>query len=191
MAISDDIHEYLGKRRPDLVRFAALQLRDPALAEDVVQETLMAAMQNCEQFAGRSSIKTWIFAILKRKIIDAMRTRIREVPTSQLGHAGEDDDDFDHLFDQGGFWSTEHRPHRWSEPEDSLEQRQFWTAFELCLDHLPLRSAQVFSMRELLGLKTEEICKELAISTSNCWVILHRARMGLRVCLEETWFAQD
>jgi RNA polymerase sigma-70 factor, ECF subfamily len=188
MAISDDLRHYSGEQRPDLIRFAALQLRDPALAEDVVQETLVAAEQGFEQFAGRSSIKTWVFSILKRKIVDALRTRLREVPVSQMGNS--DDGGLDELFDQRGFWATEHRPHRWTDPEESLEQQQFWQIFELCLDGLPERTARVFSMRELLGLETDEICKELSISTSNCWVILHRARMGLRLCLEERWFAR-
>jgi len=191
MSLSDELHGFFGEQRPDLVRFAALQLRDPSLAEDVVQETLMAALQGIKQFEGRASLKTWVFSILKRKIIDALRAGRREVTASQLTSGNEDERDFDELFNERGFWATEHKPHRWTEPEDSLEQKQFWHIFELCLDHLPTRMAQVFSMRELLGLETEEICKELAITTSNCWVILHRARMGLRLCLEEEWFTQD
>ncbi len=190
MSIDDQIQEFVVTRRPDLVRFAALQLRDPALAEDVVQETLMAAMHGAAEFGSRSSVKTWVYSILKRKIIDTLRTRRREVPISQLGDAGEDDDGVEGLFDQRGFWATEHRPHRWADPEDSLEQQQFWRVFEVCLDRLPERTSRVFMMRELLELDVAEICQELAIATSNCWVILYRARMGLRRCLDETWFAR-
>ena len=190
MSAKDELHLFFQERRGDLLRFALLQLRDPSRAEDVVQETMMAAMQAIENFEGRSSLKTWLFSILKRKIIDAMRSAKREVSTSRLSTGNAEERDFDGLFDERGFWATEHKPHRWTEPEDSLEQKQFWRIFELCLDHLPKRTAQVFSMRELLGLDTDEICKELAISTSNCWVILHRARMGLRLCLEEQWFTQ-
>lgn len=188
MATSDELYSLFRERRSDLVRFATLQLRDSSLAEDVVQETLLAAEQGIGSFAGRSSIKTWVYAILKHKIIDTLRTRHRETPISQVGGASDDTGELDNLFDQRGFWATEHRPHRWSDPEESLQQQQFWRIFELCLDVLPQRTAQVFSMREMLGLDTEEICKELSISTSNCWVILHRARMGLRQCLEEHWF---
>lgn len=191
VSIDDQIQEFAGPRRPDLVRFAALQLRDPAMAEDLVQETLMAAMQGAAEFGNRASVKTWVYSILKRKLIDALRTRRREVPISQLGTADEDDDGgFEGLFDQRGFWATEHRPHRWADPEDSLEQQQFWQVFEVCLDRLPERTSRVFMMRELLGLEVVEICQELAIAASNCWVILHRARMGLRLCLEDTWFAR-
>lgn len=191
MNASDELQVFFAERRADLVRFAALQLRDPSLAEDVVQEALLAAMQGVAQFEGRSSLKTWVFSILKRKIIDAMRGARREVSISQMSAGGDDDRDYDELFNERGFWATEHKPHRWTEPEDSLEQQQFWRIFELCLDHLPVRTAQVFSMRELLGLDTDEICKELAITSSNCWVILHRARMGMRLCLEEQWFTND
>ncbi len=191
MVAPDELYNLFGERRSDLVRFATLQLRDPSLAEDVVQEALLAAEQGIGDFAGRSSVKTWVYSILKRKIIDALRTRHRETPISQLGNSAEDGEELDDLFDQRGFWATEHRPHRWSDPEDALEQQQFWRVFELCLDVLPERTARVFSMRELLGLDTEEICQALSISTSNCWVILHRARMGLRLCLEERWFTED
>jgi RNA polymerase sigma-70 factor (ECF subfamily) len=191
MTDNEELQAFFGERRTDLIRFAALQLRDQSLAEDAVQETLMAAMQAIDRFEGRSSLKTWVFSILKRKIIDAMRSARREIAASQLTGGSEAERDFDELFDERGFWHTERKPQRWTEPEDSLEQQQFWRIFELCLDHLPARTAQVFSMRELLGLDTDEICKELGISTSNCWVILHRARMGLRLCLEEQWFNKE
>lgn len=188
---ADQVHALLREQRPDLIRFAVLQLRDRGLAEDVVQEALMAALEGAPRFAGRSSVKTWVFSILKRKIIDALRSRRREQPFSQLTDAGEDDSRLDRLFDERGFWATEHRPHRWTEPEESLEQQQFWQIFEICLDHLPQRTSRVFMMREFLGLKTGEICQELAITASNCWAILHRARAGLRLCLEENWFTRD
>ncbi|MEJ2396149.1 MAG: sigma-70 family RNA polymerase sigma factor [Candidatus Thiodiazotropha sp.] len=188
MTSSDELQAFFGERRDDLVRFAVLQLRDQAQAEDVVQEALMAAMQGIDKFQGRSSLKTWVFSILKRKIIDAMRAGRREVTATQMTSGDDEEREYNELFNERGFWATEHKPHRWTEPEESLEQQQFWRILELCLDHLPTRTAQVFSMRELLGLDTDEICKELSISTSNCWVILHRARMGLRLCLEEQWF---
>jgi RNA polymerase sigma-70 factor, ECF subfamily len=188
VAIAEQINEFFGERRADLVRFATLQLRDHGLAEDVVQETLLAALQGGGKFSGRSSVKTWVFSILKRKIIDVLRARRREVSSSEAVDAGEAFEGFEELFDKRGHWTTEHRPHRWTDPEDSFEQQQFWRIFELCLDRLPERTSQVFMMRELLGLETDAICQELGITTSNCWVVLHRARMGLRRCLEETWF---
>lgn len=186
--IAEQIQDFFGEHRLDLVRFASIQLRDPAMADDVVQETLIAVLHGHTEFANRSSVKTWVFSILKRKVIDALRVRQREVPISQIGTDDEETDGHNTLFDRRGFWANEHRPHRWADAEDSLEQQQFWRALELCLDHLPERTSRVFMMREFLELDTEEICQELAISPSNCWVILHRARMSLRLCLEETWF---
>lgn len=184
----EELARFFTERRADLVRFASLQLRDPALAEDVVQETFLAAERNAAGFDGRSSLKTWIFVILKNKVLDAMRRRQREVPASQIDGQADGAESAETLFNQRGFWATEHRPHRWADPDDSLEEQEFWRVFELCIDGLPTRPAQVFSMRELLGLATKDICRELSISTSNCWVLLHRARLSLRACLEASWF---
>jgi len=100
-----------------------------------------------------------------------------------------EDAKIDALFEANGHWRKDVRPARWSDPEASLEQQQFWRVFEACLDHLPEKTARVFMMREILGLDTEEICKEAGISTSNCWVVLHRARLALRACLQHGWFA--
>lgn len=188
--VAERVQGFFGEYRPDLVRFASIQLRDPAMAEDVVQETLIAVLQGHTTFANRSSVKTWVFSILKRKVIDALRARQREVPISQLGTGDEETESHDDLFDRRGFWANEHRPHRWADPDDLLEQQQFWRVLELCLDHLPERTSRVFMMREFLDLETDEICRELSITTSNCWVILHRARMSLRLCLEENWFTR-
>ncbi len=184
------IEQLFTDHRPDLVRFAALSLRDEALAEDVVQEAMIAALRGAGGFDQRSSIKTWVYAIIKRKVLDALRARRRETPLSQLREAGEAEDaTMDRLFDANGHWDPAHRPQRWADPDASLEQRQFWLAFEACIDALPERGARVFAMRELLGLETDEICKELEITASNCWVLLHRARLRLRECLEARWFA--
>ena len=193
LTLAERIEAFFREHRTDLVRFATLQLRDRTLAEDVVQDTLLAVHRGQASFGERASLKTWVFSILKRKIIDALRIRQREMPMSQLGSGasssdGAEDESFDTLFDRRGFWATAHRPHRWADPEDTLEQEQFWRVFEACLDYLPERTSRVFMMREFLELETDAICQELAITTANCWVILHRARMGLRLCLEDTWF---
>jgi RNA polymerase sigma-70 factor (ECF subfamily) len=180
----------LEKLRPDLLRFARLQLRDAAAAEDAVQETLLAALTGSQRFESRSSYKTWLIAILRNKIIDIIRGQGREVNASSLAADDEGDDRLaETLFDQRGHWQTAAQPGRWADPDASFEQKQFWAVFEACLDHLPAKTARVFMMRELLGFETDEICKETGISSSNCWVVLHRARLGLRTCLETSWFA--
>ncbi len=185
-----DRQNELNALRPDLLRFARLQLRDAGAAEDAVQETLLAALTGSHRFESRSSYKTWLISILRNKIIDIIRSQGRELAASSLANDEEGDDQVaETLFDRRGHWQAEARPGRWADPEASFEQRQFWAVFEACLDHLPAKTARVFMMREFLGLETDEICKETGMSTSNCWVVLHRARMGLRTCLETRWFA--
>jgi len=165
------------------VRYATLQLRDAAVAEDAVQEALLAALAGESNFAGRSNLRTWLTGILKHKIVDAIRRQSRERPSPELE---SDSSEFDALFDKRGHW--EEAPDPWEQPEGALEQKQFLAALERCLEALPERTAQVFMMREHLGLDTSEICKELRITATHLWVILHRARMALRLCLESNWF---
>ncbi len=186
---ADELALQLSKFRPDLLRFARLQLRDDPLAEDVVQETMIGALAGRRDFAGRAALKTWVFSILKNKIVDAIRSRERSVNLSALsGEEEEFDEAFDRLFKANGHWQRDHRPGDWGDPEETLRQAQFWQVFDACLNHLPESTARVFMMRELLEFEVEEICSELQISSSNCYVILHRARNNLRVCLERSWF---
>lgn len=175
----------LERHRPYLLRFALLQLRDRGAAEDAVQDALLAAIQSAARFAGQSSVRTWLVGILKHKIIDTIRKASRERPpeSEPANDAGEDLDLF--FADDGHFAEI---PETWTSPERSLEERRFFEALERCLHALPKNTASAFTMRELMGLETEEICKELGISTSNCWVMLYRARLSLRACLERTWF---
>ena len=181
---------FLTEMRRDLLRFARLQLRDNALAEDTVQEAIAGALAGGREFAGRSALKTWVFAILRNKIVDAIRERSRSINVSALSVDEEAmDETFDGLFKPNAHWQPESRPADWGDPEAALNQEQFWAVFETCLEHLPANTARVFMMREFLEFDTDEVCAELSISTSNCHVILHRARTGLRRCLEQNWFA--
>lgn len=177
----------MEQHRTYLLRYAMLQLRDPALAEDAVQETLLAAIENRSSFGGKSSLKTWLVSILKHKIIDLLRKRSRESAFTELD-GGEEDGKFDELFDQRAHWQGGHAPSNWGNPDQSLENKKFWEMFEFCAERMSAPVARVFMLREVMGLSTEEICKDLGISTSNCWVMLHRARMSLRLCLETNWF---
>jgi RNA polymerase sigma-70 factor (ECF subfamily) len=174
----------LEQHRPYLLRFALLQLRDRTAAEDAVQDTLLAALQGASRFAGQSSVRTWLVGILKHKIIDGIRKTAREQPLERPD--GDGAEDLDAYFADDGHFAD--APEEWASPERSLEERRFFEALERCLQALPRNTASAFTMREVLGLETEEICKELGISTSNCWVMLYRARMSLRACLERTWF---
>ena len=180
-----DLQNSLQKLRPTLLRFAMLQLRDEAAAEDVVQETLLAALEGKSKFSGRSQLKTWAISILRNKIVDLMRRGSREGPLPLVDDQG--DEDFDALFDGSGHWQE--APGDWGDPSAVLEQRGFYDVLELCMQALPENVARVFTMREVLGFETEEICKELKMSSSNCWVVLYRARMRLRECLQLRWFS--
>jgi RNA polymerase sigma-70 factor (ECF subfamily) len=170
------------------MRFALLQLRDRSAAEDAVQETLLAAIQGAERFAGHSSVRTWLVGILKHKIVDSIRKSARERATG-LGAGETGTEDLDAYFESDGHFIEP--PGEWRSPERALEERRFFDALERCLETLPGSTARAFTMRELLGLDTDEICKELRITPSNCWVMLYRARMNLRACLERTWFLAD
>jgi RNA polymerase sigma-70 factor (ECF subfamily) len=171
--------------------FACLQLRDDQLAEDVVQEAIMAALAGQRNFTGRSAVKTWVFAILRNKIVDAIRQRSRNVNLSTLlPEEAAMDQTFDALFKPNDHWLPGESPADWGDPEAALHQEQFWAVFEACIKHLPAATARVFMMREFLEFDTDEVCSELQITVGNCHVILHRARSGLRRCLESTWFCE-
>jgi RNA polymerase sigma-70 factor (TIGR02943 family) len=169
---------------PPLLRFARVQLRNDAWAEDAVSETLLAALERPQAFLGQSQLKTWLVGILKHKIIDQFRRHAREASVS----SDEDDADVDELlFAADGHWRD--LPQAWGDPEQQLRQREFFAVLEACVQQLPPTQCRVFMMREWLELGTEEICKELAITPTNLWVLLHRARLRLRSCLQERWFA--
>lgn len=182
--------QFIASIRRDMLRFAQLQLRDAALAEDAVQDALIAALGGERSFSGRSALKTWVFGILRNKIVDHIRQHSRYTNISSLGEEEQAmDQAFEALFQANEHWQAQSRPRDWGDPEESLRESEFWTVFEICLNHLPDNTARVFMMREFLEFETAEVCAELQITVSNCNVILHRARNGLRRCLENGWFS--
>jgi len=163
-----------------LLRYALVRVGDRETARDLVQETLVAALRGRTDFAGRSSVKTWLVGILRHKIVDHFRRRSRELATPaedpEAGAFGED-----------GRWRVP--PQAWdADPSDALHRRQFWEALSRCLDDLPQRQASAFALREFEGLETAELGKVLGATPTNLWVILHRARLALRRCLEAGGF---
>ncbi|MDT8399862.1 MAG: RNA polymerase factor sigma-70 [Pseudomonadales bacterium] len=179
---------YTSSLREQMLKFATLQLTDPHLAEDAVQDALISAMNNVSEFAGRAAFKTWVFAILKNKIVDILRQRQRLVYASNLLREDEDEQAVSELFDRNGFWQPDDRPLAWSDPHQAFENAEFWQVFETCLENLPPKQAQVFMMREFVQLDSEEICASAGLTLSNLHVLLHRARLRLRDCLEMHWF---
>jgi len=182
-----DFASSCNAHRGYLLRVALLQLRDSDLAEDVVQDTLLAAIQGATGFSGRSSLKTWLTGILKHKIVDAIRRKARE-PAFAIPEEECQLDDVDALFDESGHWDNP--PADWGDPETQLSRQQFLDIVQFCLEKLPPNTARVFMMREVMELTSAEICKELTITSTNLWVILYRARVALRQCLEQHWFGQ-
>lgn len=183
-----DTEDSLPTLIPYLKRFAFLQLRDESAASDVVQDVCLAAIQHQNSFRGESELKTWLIAILKNKIIDHFRVQSRKATFSTDDF---NEDDFTGLFNKRGHWNEEDRPANWGNPHDVLEKKRFWEIFEICMTALPDKLARIFSMAEFLGMQSKEICKELGITSSNYWVIMHRARMQLRICLEKRGLGID
>jgi RNA polymerase sigma-70 factor (ECF subfamily) len=187
MSALADFHHQIEALRPVLLKYARLQLRNPAWAEDAVSETLLAALEKPQSFAGSSQLKTWLIGILKHKLVDQIRKNSRELSTSATSEDGEDLDDL--LFTSNGHWRE--AQHDWGNPEDALRQVDFMKVLEACVDKLPGQQGRLFMMREWLELESDEICKELAITPTNLWVMLHRARLRLRECLQQGWFRAE
>ena len=175
-----------------LFKYAMLRLRDATKAEDAVQETFLAALKGGKSFAGRSAEKSWLVGILKNKIFDYYRKASRETSFTDLEfYADEESDRFVSEGAQQGGWIHELGPQEWRSAGESLDNEQFWAAYRECAGKLPKNVAAVFNLREVDGVESKEICNMLKISDNNLWVMLHRARMALRRCLEANWFAKN
>jgi RNA polymerase sigma-70 factor (ECF subfamily) len=185
-----DPERWVDEYGDQLFRYAIVRLRDESLAEDAVQETLLSAIQSRESYSGKAAEQTWLIGILKHKIIDHFRKHSSEVP---LDPADTDLSEFDPLFERDDefkdHWNDHLSPRIWRRsPADALQEDEFFGVLQRCLSKLPERVATVFSLREMNGLDTDEICQILSVSSSNFWVMMHRARMSLRRCIEINWF---
>lgn len=170
-----------------LYRYALTRVRDAAVAEDLLQETLLAAIGSCQSHSGRSSERTWLVGIMKHKVFDYFRRTTRTVQFAMLEH---DDDSFENSGPWQGHWREDQAPLSW--PVDAvhlLESREFWETFDRCLSRLPQPIAVAFTLREIDGLGSSEICEILNVTPNNLWVMLHRARSRLRDLLETEWFS--
>ncbi len=173
--------------RDYLLKFARLQLRNETWAEDAVSDTVLAAIAKPQAFDNRSQLKTWLVGILKHKIIDALRHHSREATRLDSSPDAEVDPMEFMSFRADGHFSEQ--PAEWGNPEQDTSQRQFFEVLEACTSQLPAVQGRLFLMREWLELSSEEICKELQLTPTNLYVQLHRARLRLRECLEQRWFA--
>ena len=188
-ALAHSAPEAVALHRGYLYRYALSRLRHPDTAEELVQETMLAALEGRTHFRGESALRTWLAGILKHKIVDWQRREARNPVRASIGASDIDDerdDEIDAYFDASGDWIAP--PTAWPDPEQSLESRRFWEMLEGCLAALPPATARAFYLREIQGMTTDEICAELRISQENCWVMLHRARIALRQQIDERWF---
>ena len=183
---NSDPSEWVGRHGDYLFRCAMLRLRDRSAAEDLVQETFLAALKDRGSFSGNSAESTWLVGILKHKIADHFRRQAREAP---LADADLRDPPDPSSFDSSGHWAS--GPTDWGgNPADLYREKKFLDPLTTCLSGLPPNHANAFTLREIEGADTGEICKVLNVTETNLWVILHRARMQLRRCLEIQWFSK-
>jgi RNA polymerase sigma-70 factor (ECF subfamily) len=186
-----DPAQWLDQYGDYLYRYALMRVRDETVAEDMVQETLLAAWQGYERFAGRGAERTWLTGILKHKVIDYFRKASRETQIDPLAEERLENDDLFRADDWAGHFRRDTGPADWAlTPAQALEQKEFWTEFQRCLGALPERIANAFTLREVEECSSQEVCDILCVSPNNLWVMLHRARMQLRRCVETRWFRQ-
>jgi RNA polymerase sigma-70 factor (ECF subfamily) len=182
-----DPAQWVGEHGDCLFRFAMQRVRKTELAEDLVQDTLLAAVRAIDGFSGKSSERSWLVGILKHKIVDHFRKSGRETSFTDMDFLN---DEMSHKF-ENGFWNHDLGPQDWRQREEVRHSSEFWQTMGGCLAKLPPRVAQVFMLREMDGIRSSDICADLEISESNLWVMLHRARMALRECLEIHWFGSE
>jgi RNA polymerase sigma-70 factor (ECF subfamily) len=187
---SSDASAWLQRYGDALYRYAAARVGGREPAEDLVQETFLAALQSRDRFQHRSSVRTWLFSILRHKIVDHYRRGQggREVTAAAADADAEADTDeaLKRFFTTDGLWSK--APSPWKGPEQALERNEFWGVLDGCLGGLPRSLAQAFVLRELEEVDSERLCELLGLSPGNLRVRLHRARLLLRDCLEKRWF---
>ena len=175
--------KWVGLYADYLFNYTIKRVDNHEVSKDLIQETFYAALKAVPNFKGLASERTWLVSILKRKIIDYYR-KINSVK----GKA-EIRVNFHQTGEQEGDWIQERVPAKWSSASDyNLDQKELSFVLGACIDHLPEKYSMVFKMKTIQGMETEDICKELDISSSNLWVIVHRARTQLRACMEENWF---
>ncbi len=181
---------WLDEHGAALYKYALVHTRDAYKAEEAVQETLLAALQARDRFSGGAAVRTWLIGILKHKIIDLFRHEAREVPLDDPDELEDrDEPQEENDFAPNGHWRN--GPANWGNPEELLERGQFMVILQRCLDALSPRLARLFMLREVMEEDSETICQELAITPTNLWTMLYRARLGLRRCLDRNWVGKS
>jgi RNA polymerase sigma-70 factor (TIGR02943 family) len=188
-----DFNAWVDLHGDYLYKYAIFRLRDGSAAEDCVQETFLAALKAYRGFEGRGSERTWLVGILKHKVTDHFRRVTREAPIGETeGEEFEHNEFFTRTDEWNNHWNNNYAPTDWhATPAELIERSDFWKVLNDCLSPLPERTASAFTLREVDGLTSEQICEALNITANNLWVMLHRARLHLRNCLEINWFTKE
>ena len=183
---------WIDKYADDLYGYALSKCSSIDLAEDFVQDTFLSALNGVKNFKGNSSERTWLFSILKNKIADYYRKASTRYEVSDNTISGGEDGNrsfLDLFFEDGGHWSKQAKPKQWIVEEGNiLDDKDFQRAMQSCVGKLPANWHTAITLKFLEEKESDDICKELNISSSNYWVIIHRAKLMLRACLEKTWF---
>jgi len=165
----------------DLYRFAFSKTRNQVISEDLVQETFMVLIAKKDSFRGESSPKTWLISILKNKISDYYRKKMRDKISDK------DISDHTESFDDTDKWSNDHKPFVFEDEGHLLDNPDFNLIFNNCIDSLPEIWSSVVRLKYIDPKKSKEICKELNITDTNLWQIVHRAKLKLKDCLQINW----
>lgn len=178
-----DTSKWIDKYADYMYNYAVVRVNDSDIAKDLVQETFLAGLKSAKNFQGKSSERTWLISILKRKIIDYYRKI-----NSKKGKAEVRVNFYDDGENEGN-WLEERVPQKWNNSSDKkIENEELRSQIDRCIDALPEKYAMVFRMKTIQEFETEEICNALDITSSNLWVMIHRARTQLRKCMEDNWF---
>ena len=174
---------WLSEHGDYLFQFAFVRLRNRAAAEDAVQETFLAGIKALERYDGKTPVRYWLRGILRHKVVDYIRRASKEIAV--------DETECNEILDRMEFKAfgipSQHPPPWKFDPKHAYEQKEFWEVFYECMSKLNEKTGLAFTLRELEGFSTEEICKELNLKPNNLWVVLHRARTQLKACLEANW----
>lgn len=175
--------QWISNYADALYSYALQRVNDSGLAEDIVQETFLSAWKARDSFKGEASEKSWLYTICKHKIIDHYRKKAKDIvqPISQ-------NDPTDNYFDAAEHWTGEDKPDNWNiDYQESTDKKEFYAILTACKKKLQEIQQSVFVMKYMEDLESSEICKVLGITPSNYWVLIHRAKLQLRTCLEKNW----
>jgi len=185
MTKNETLKYWVEEYTDSMFSWAVYKISDEEVAKDILQDTFFAISKNYEKFNGSSKAKTWIFSILNNKISDYYRIKYRNSEKISFENVSN-------FFDEHGSWKDENRPSNWSDSENELvDDEEFIAVLNYCLENLPPKYNTIVQMKYFLTQKSETICKDLDISTTNFWQLMHRAKLKLRDCIENNWFEKN